>query len=402
MNARTSIKLAGKRVAFTGQLASMTRPEAADLVRAHGGTFITSVTRRTSILVVGQEGWPLRKDGGLSGKLETAKHLQSAGCNVAILTEEELLDRLGLEGASSGIHKRFTLAQLGRLLKVPRDRLRAWMRCGLLQPLETINGVCYFDFHQVTGVRTLWDLTQAGVKTETIRSSLEQLTGWLPGLHSSLAQLRLLEQDGRLLMRLGDGQLVDPSGQLHLDFESHNGTEELGGRGQEQSEIKSQKSKCRRQDADLIASSEELWEKGCAFEEMGRLQDAAAAYREALLVGGPDVKVCFNLANVLYGLGQLGQAAERYRQAIELDHDCVEGWNNLGNVLLELGQTEEALAAYRRALQIQPTYADAHYNLADALEQLEHFSEARRHWKEYLRQEPIGAWADYARRRVAN
>jgi predicted negative regulator of RcsB-dependent stress response len=408
MNARTSIKLAGKRVAFTGQLASMTRPEAAELVRAHGGTFVTSVTRLTSMLVVGQEGWPLRKDGGLSGKLETAKHLQSAGCNVAILTEEELLDRLGLEGASSGIHKRFTLAQLGRLLKVPRDRLRAWMRCGLVQPLETINGVCYFDFHQVTGVRTLWDLTQAGVKTETIRGSLEQLTGWLPGLHASLAQLRLLEQDGQLVMRLGDGQLVDASGQLHFDFDSQNESEQPAGKNQksgvqeQQSQVRSQKSEFRGPDADVASSSETLWQKACALEEMGRLDEAAAAYREALLVSGPDLKTCFNLANVLYGLGQLGQAAERYRQAVELDHDFVEGWNNLGNVLLELGQTDEALAAYRRALQIQPAYADAHYNLADALEQLEHFSEARRHWKAYLRQEPIGAWADYARRRLAN
>jgi tetratricopeptide (TPR) repeat protein len=399
--------LAGKRVAFTGQLASMTRPEAAILVRAHGGTFVTSVTRRTSMLVVGQEGWPLRKDGGLSEKLETAKHLQTAGCSLAIISEEELLECLGLEGASSGIHKRFSLAQLGRLLKIPRDRLRAWMRCGLLEPLETINGVCYFDFHQVTGVRTLWDLTQAGVKTATIRASLEQLTGWLPGLHASLTQLRLLEQDGQLLMRLGDGQLVDASGQLHFDFENQTGTEELARKNEpgvrdRQSGNGSQKSEVGQQQAHLHSSAAELWEKGSAFEEMGRLEDAAAAYREALFVSGPDLKTCFNLANVLYGLGQLGQAAERYRQAVELDHDFVEGWNNLGNVLLELGQTEDALAAYRRALNIQPTYADAHYNLADALEQLEHFSEARRHWKAYLRQEPMGAWADYARRRLAN
>src|ERR1700681_2777156 len=100
--------LEGKRVAFTGQLASMTRPEAAELVRAHGGTFVTSVTRRTSFLVIGQEGWPLRKDGGLSEKLETTKHLQVAGCPIKILTEEDLLERLGLEGATSGIHKKFS------------------------------------------------------------------------------------------------------------------------------------------------------------------------------------------------------------------------------------------------------------------------------------------------------
>jgi tetratricopeptide (TPR) repeat protein len=274
------------------------------------------------------------------------------------------------------------------------------MRCGLVSPLETIGGVCYFDFHQATGVRTLWDLTQAGVKTEAIRRSLEQLTRWLPGLQSSLTQLRLIEQNGQLLMRLGDGQLVDPSGQLHFDFEGQNGTEEVEDTRQETG-VRSQNSAATR-NAGAICSRDDLWQKGCALETAGRLHEAAAAYREALLQGGPDVSVCFNLANVLYGLGQLGQAAERYRQAVELDHDCVEGWNNLGNVLLELGHAEEALAAFGRALQVLPAYADAHYNLADALEQVGRFSEARRHWKEYLRQEPLGAWADYARRRLAN
>src|SRR5262249_19211631 len=59
--------LQGKRVAFTGRLASMTRAEAADLVRAHGGRFTTTLNRFTSLLVVGQDGWPFEKDGRLSG-----------------------------------------------------------------------------------------------------------------------------------------------------------------------------------------------------------------------------------------------------------------------------------------------------------------------------------------------
>jgi tetratricopeptide (TPR) repeat protein len=377
------MKLAGKRVAFTGRLASMTRPEAADLVRAHGGTFITSVTRTTSFLVIGQEGWPLRKDGGLAAKLEIAKQLQIAGHEIGILTEEELLQRLGLEDAGSGIHKRFTLAQLGRLLKIPRDRLRAWMRAGLVDPVENVQGVCYFDFQQVTGVRTLWELARAGVSTGTIRRSLEQLTAWKPSLEASLAQLRLLEQDGQLLMRLDDGQLVEPSGQLHFDFDSRDDEAVTTA-------------------PPMAADAEEKWRHGCALEEAGELAMAAKAYREALLAGGPAATICYNLANVLYRLGELGQAAERYRQTVELDRACIEAWNNLGNVLVELGQPDAAIASYRQALAIQPAYADAHYNLAEVLEQRERFSEARRHWKEYLRHEQVGAWADYARRRLAN
>src|SRR4051812_35068254 len=110
--------LAGKQVAFTGRLASLTRTEAAALIGAHRGQYVDSVTRTTSILVVGQEGWPLRKNGTLTHKLQQAQRLQRAGQPIAILSEEELLHRLGLEARASDIHHLYTMAQLGRLLRV--------------------------------------------------------------------------------------------------------------------------------------------------------------------------------------------------------------------------------------------------------------------------------------------
>lgn len=54
--------LEGKQVACTGSLACMTRAQAADLIHAFGGRFVPSVTRKTNVLLVGQEGWPLQKD----------------------------------------------------------------------------------------------------------------------------------------------------------------------------------------------------------------------------------------------------------------------------------------------------------------------------------------------------
>ncbi|MBI3408097.1 MAG: tetratricopeptide repeat protein [Planctomycetes bacterium] len=164
------------------------------------------------------------------------------------------------------------------------------------------------------------------------------------------------------MVRLDQGQLAEPSGQLHLDFEA------------ESAEPVARTSPA-------IRTSEEWWEQGCAYEDAGQLHEAAEAYREALYVGGPDAKICFNLANVLYALGHLGQAAERFRQAVELKHQFAEAWNNLGNVLLELGQTEDALKAYRCAIAASPDYADVHYNLADLLDTMSGPREARKHWR---------------------
>ncbi|MBT4864132.1 MAG: GlcNAc transferase, partial [Planctomycetaceae bacterium] len=51
--------LQGECVAFTGILASMTHRQAFELVEEHGGGPTTHVNRQTTMLVIGEEGWPL-------------------------------------------------------------------------------------------------------------------------------------------------------------------------------------------------------------------------------------------------------------------------------------------------------------------------------------------------------
>jgi tetratricopeptide (TPR) repeat protein len=373
--------LRGKQVAFTGRLASMTRAEAAKLVEAHGGTFVTVVSRHSAFLVVGQEGLPLTRDGTLSNKLRKARTLESTSA-LCILSEEEFFERLGVSDRAGGVHRLFGALQLCRLLRLPRDRLRSWVRAGLIRPARTDQGVALFDFQQVTAVKTLWELSQAGVTTDRLRRSLEQLRRWLAGVDEPLAQLALIERDGRLLVRLDEGQLADPSGQLQFDFAADACTAVVD-------------------TASAAPSVDEWWQRGCEQEDAGQLEEAEKCYRTALLAGGPNPLLCFNLGNVLYAQGQREQAAERFRQALELDHSFSEAWNNLGNVLAELKQSNEAVAAFREALKLQPTYADAHYNLADTLDGAGLQDEARTHWRSYVRLEPMGPWAQYARKRLA-
>jgi tetratricopeptide (TPR) repeat protein len=382
--ATDAVWLKGKNVAFTGRLAALTRAEAISLLEAYGGIHAQAVSAQTDLLIVGQEGLPLTKTGALTPKLERARKLQGAG-SLTILSEEDFLDRLNLAGSSGPVQRRYTTAQLCRLLRIPRDQLRTWVRQGLIEPVESVHGLAFFDFQQVTSVKTLWDLAKAGVTGSRIRKSLEQLRHWLPavaGARGCLEQLALIERDGQLLLRLEEGQLAEPSGQLQLDFSGDPPAVVI--------------------DANAGApSAERWWEHGCDFEKAGQLHEAAAAYRQALQIGGPNALCCFNLGNVLYALDQKEQAVERFRQAIELRPDHVEAWNNLGNTLADLGQIDEALAVYARALKLNPNYADAHYNLADTLEETGRRAQARNHWKTYLRLEPAGPWAKYARRRLA-
>jgi len=372
--------LQGKRVAFTGRLASMTRAEAADLVRAHGGQFTATLNRFTSVLVVGQDGWPLEKDGRLSGKLRKARALQRNGVGITVFTEEELFARLGLESPAEGISRLYGTAQLARLLKIPGDRIRRWAAAGVIRPVETTQGISYFDYGQVVSARTMSGLVEAGVRPERLRRIIEQMRTWLGSIEQPLLQLALLEQNGQLMVRLDDG-LADTSGQRHFDFDDVS----------EPSEVRSPQP---------AATAEQLFEQGCRKEESGRLDEAAEAYRQALLLGGPNPTICFNLANVLNAMGQKEQAVERYYQVVELNRVDVDAWNNLGVVLADLGHTREAIAAMEQVLAIDTDYADAQYNLADLLDETGHETEAAAHWRAYAAKDHSGAWAMHARARL--
>jgi tetratricopeptide (TPR) repeat protein len=358
----------------------MTRAEAAKLVAAYGGQFAPTVNVRTAFLVVGREGWPLQSDGRLTSKLQKAHKLQRSGFTIEILQEDRFLGRLGLQSNSNGSRKLYTTSELTALLQIAGSRLRNWVDARLIRPIETVGGVAYFDYSQVIGAKTLCELAESGVTTAQIRRSLEQLKAWLPDIEEPLTQLALLEESGQLLVRVEDS-LVEPTGQLLFDFDDSPGSATVTFQSEER-------------------SAAEWFEIGCEAEDAGTLQEAAAAYRQALLAGGPDRDTSFNLANVLYAMGRKAEAVERYYQVVELDRNCVYGWNNLGVVLAELQRADEAKAAFERAIEIDRDYADAYFNLADLLEDMGNEEAALGYWRTYLRLDHRSRWAAYANQRT--
>src|SRR5207302_6762125 len=149
-------------------------------------------------------------------------------------------------------------------------------------------------FAQVSRAKTLCDLARAGVSAKRLRQRLQQLRKWMPELDDS--QLAVIERDGEMLVRLKDGQLAEPTGQLQFDFDE--ATSSLVIEAQSKN-----------------MTGDDWFDRAREHEANGRLSEAAQAYREALLQDGPHPDVCFNLANVLYASGQKQQAAERYHQA---------------------------------------------------------------------------------------
>lgn len=381
-NGSTSGWLAGKTVAATGRLASMTHAELAELVAEQGGGFIALPNRRTSLLVIGQEGWPLQEDGRQTVCFRRARRLRAAGYPLELVNEEDFLGRLGLSDRQAMVHRRCTVAQLARLLHVPGRRIRAWMRVGLIAPVDVVHRLAYFDFREVASARNLCDLTASGVTSQRIRESLEQLHCWLPGVETPLNQLTMLQESGRLLVRLDDDKLAEPSGQLQFDFLAE---------PEERYTV-----------VPLRAMTADEWfDRAIGHEDRGEYQEAVLAYQEAIGLEPADATLRFNLGNALFSLGRRQEAGQAFRDAIATDPAYVEAWNNLGNVLADEGRPEDAAGAYEQALKLLPTYADAHYNLGELLSRQGRHDEARRHWRRYLESEPAGQLSDQLRARLA-
>ena len=374
MTEGTRAPLVGQAVAITGRLASMTREEAIRHLVEGGACYAEDVDAATDLLVVGAGGAPLGADGRLTAKLRRAAEAD----HVEVVDEDELLARLGL---TSGADRLYTAEQLGRILGVDRAEVRRWVRAGLLAPARELHRLQWFDFGQVATARALAQLRRDGVSPARLRRSLEQLGRWFDAPEKALAQLEALERSA-LVVRTPEGQLAEPSGQLHMDFET------------------ATPPPLPRIRAARPAPPDDPYEAALYHEDSGRLEAACDAYERALEGSTNRAEIAFNLGNARYLLGDLADAAGAFLRALEADPNFVEAWNNLGNVFDELDRPEEAVVAYRQALALAPNYADAHFNLGDTLAALGDAMGARRHWLAYLDEDPASETAAEVRSRL--
>ncbi len=334
------------RVAFTGAMSSMTRREARDIARGAGATPVEDVSRRTTMLVVGMDGWPLLPDGALSRKLRRADELNRSGSRIRVVSEAVFLEMAGLSQRPPA-RKSFSSADLCGVLGCDPAALRRYELLGLVHSQEGL-----FDFQDIVSLRTVLGLVASGVSPRTISRSIRGLSSVLPGTDRPLSQLKIIvEHREALLAELG-GLLLAPDGQLLLNFASPRP-------GEPATPLRA-----------ACATAAELLEQGRLLEDREQLTAAAEAYRRALELEPGRAEAHFNLGNVLRDLGRPGEAEQSFRRALEADATMAEAWYNLADLMEESNRLDEAVAALRRALSLCPGYADAQSNLAYCLERL--------------------------------
>lgn len=371
----------------------MTHRQAMDIVELHGGQSMQHVGQQTTVLVVGEEGWPLEPDGQPSVKLEQARQLHEKGEPLRIVSESEWLKLLGIEPAERKTHQLYTPAMLCQLLSVSVHDIRRWERVGLIKAVKKVYRLPYFDFEEVASARRLCQLAASGVRADQIAASLKKLHSLLPDVQRPLAQLEVLARGmSGLVFRDGLG-LIETTGQRLFDFDPP---------ASEIAEEAPSTLPFRPALSDALVdqskwSADDWFHEGCRLVDQNETGPAIEAFRLAAVNDHANPAYHFHLADALYRQKNIHGAIERYHVAVELDHDFLEAWTQLGCVLSETGDLAGAQTAFQIALDLHPEYSEVHFHLAGVYEQLGAKDDAARHWRSYLNYDQRGPWAEIAR-----
>ena len=383
----------------------MTHRQAYEFVERHGGTPSQHVSRQTTMLVVGEEGWPLDPDGQPSQKLRHTQLRQQEGAAIQIVNESDWLQLLGLDEQRREVHRNYTPAMLSKLLDVPVSTIRSWERVGLIRPVRKVHRLPYFDFQEVTSARRLSELLAAGVARTEIESSLRKLESFVGNVARPLAQLELLERDSHVIYRDGFGLLQAATGQRLLDFDEADGDaadDEL----LEADVVRFPDAAPSQLEPDRVfgesLGADDWFDRGSRLASEGRLDAAVQAFRMSLMEFPGDPDASFHLAETLYRLGNVAGALERFYSTVEIDRYYVEAWTQIGCLHVELGELDIAVNTFDVALQLHPDFPDAHWHKADVLHLLGRVDEAIEYWESYLKFDSRGPWAENARMRLTD
>ena len=378
----SGVPLAGQLVVFTGKLSSLGRTEARQLVTRLGGATADDVNAKTTMVVIGAEGFgsqveepppgsgrSVREKSNKLRRAEDLNALPGAAHQIQILTEEEFCRLAGVATPDTLKRQYHALRDvLARYRALREDHLRYLVKCGVLRPVLRTNADTFFAFPDLAVIKQANEGLSQGLSFRSVVRAL----------------------------------IAARQGQLEFDFRLDAAPAKIIALRRPDSSRPASPSRGSGGGAAPIrdtALAEEYFLAASALDEGddSTQDEAAAAYRKALELDPYLVAALINLANIHYSRDELAEAQALYERAIGLESDFFEAHFNLGNIYHDLGRFPEAQTCYREALRLNPYYADAHFYLAVTFEKMGLSQDAKPHWHAYRQLAPDGEWVELAR-----
>jgi tetratricopeptide (TPR) repeat protein len=376
--------LQGQLVVFTGKLSSLGRRDARALVSRLGGETADDVNAKTTMLVIGAEGFTgtaADSTRDKSNKLKRVEELNAGrATQIRILTEDEFCRLAGVPTPDMLKRQYHAMRDLmARYRALREDHLRYLVKCGVIRPVLRTNADTFFAFPDLAAIKQVNDELAGGASFRSVMRAI---------LASRAGQLVL---DFRL----------DAAPAKIIALQPKLGRSEGVAKGATAGRMRDVAPAAHGSARDT-AHAEEYFRAASALDDgdvndSARLEEAASAYRKALELDPYLVAALINLANIHYSRDELAEAQALYERAIGLESDFFEAHFNLGNIYHDLGRFSEAQACYREALRLNPYYADTHFYLAVTCEKMGLSQEARPHWRAYQQLAPNGEWVELAR-----
>lgn len=283
----------------------------------------------------------------------------------------------------------FTGTEVARLLGMSVGRLRSLDRAGIVAPSGRRKGRRAYTFADIIALRAARDLLAQNVRLRDVSRAVQNIRGALPKVTRPLAELRVIFDGQRVVVRSDEGSFEPLTGQMMLDFEIKDLRDDV---------VRVLRPVAGRERA---RAAYDLYVRASALDEDPEtVSEAEALYRKALEID-PWLSIAYtNLGNICFRRGEEDEAVALYRKALGIDPTQPEAQYNLGYVMLEHGEAAQAIAFFQGAIASDPRFADAYFNLAMAYEQVGDAAHARPCWRRYLELEPTGTWAEIARKHL--
>lgn len=348
------MRVRGQSFGVIGALRAFPLRLAVKRVESLGGRLHRSITRGTTIAVVGRTLLSRYGEAEIEHKVDEANE-----ANIEILSENGFLRSLGTTGTVAG-------ANIGRQAVIDQSGLgeRSFDLLALFDAFE--HHAEPFSFRDVILARKYAGLLASGAGWSAIARAVHQI-----GPVGSLTALSLQTVDGDKILSRDTHSLAELNGQRLLNL------------------------------ADGDEEAEDYFGLAETAEAAGLFAEAATLYAHCSAIDPTDATAAFNHGNCLRTLGAFDEAASAYAMALKRDPLFVEAWFNYGGLLRDSGKLDAARQHLAKAAELDPLYADAIYNLAALDYDRQDMAAARAGWLRYLELDTTTEWARRARAGIA-